>query len=342
MALFAHRQRVPQLAAAGDIVGLREVLVGAAGQGAGDAETLAAAASALVDLGEGGIAALVDAILDDPDRVHFSWIADETFHRAAGPHAVAVLSETLLHAPDPDRRLTACALLRRLNTPLAEEAFVEAVADSNPHVRLSAARGLAEHGDARGVRALLEWVAHADNPSPALDGLVKLGDAGVVPVLEQLRSSGRSGFVVAEIDRAIRQIRADQARRREPGPVARLEAVRDRLRSIEVVDRATRVDACPPPREARQQIPVICDNIDHAVTTLRCGKAPDGRPISPAQVGRGLAALVADASGPGFADLLAAVLYPRGVRAVQDQIVELDRIAADLQERPVFLDRAEG
>ena len=43
-----------------------------------------------------------------------------------------------------------------------------------------------------------------------------------------------------------------------------------------------------------------------------------------------------------FAALLAAVLYPRGVRAVQEEIVELDRIAADLQERPVSLDRAEG
>ena len=102
-------------------------------------------------------------------------------------------------------------MLRRLGTTLADEAFAAAVSDPDPRVRLSAARGLADLGDARGVRALLEWVAHCDDPVPALTGLVHLGDVGVVPLLEQLRTVSRSSYASTAIGRTISELRSRPA-----------------------------------------------------------------------------------------------------------------------------------
>jgi hypothetical protein len=331
MSLFTHRRRVEQLVALGDVRGLRDLLVDAARHSGARADDVCTAASALVDLGEDGVTALVEVILTDPEHVHFGWIEDETFHRAAGPHAVALLSEALLRDPDSDVRLAASGMLRRMETTLAGEAFAAAVADRDPHVRLSAACGLADQGDGRGVRALLEWVAHSDNPVPALRGLARIGDVRLVPVLERLLATSRSAHVARAIEQTITEL--ETARPRPPRPRARLARVRDQLRSIEVVDRATAVAEGPEVQRARQQIPAICDNIEHALAVLRSGTSPDGRPVNKTQVGAGLAALVADVSGPEFDRLMATVLDPHGVRALQDEVADLDRIATDLQER---------
>lgn len=331
MSLFTRRHRVEQLAALGDVTGLGETLVDAAREGGARADELCAAASALVDLGEDGISTLVEVILTDPEHVHFGRIEDETFHRAAGPHAVGLLSDALLHHPDTDVRLAACGMLRRLDTPLADAAFAAAVTDPDPHVRLAAGRGLADHGDRRGLRALLEWVAHSDDPGPALAGLAHLGDARIVPLLEQLRSSSRTPSIARAIDRTITELKS--VRTGPPDPVARLQRVRDRLRSIEVVDRLEDRGTGPGTELARQQIPAICDNIDHAVVALRTGETAEGRPIGRTQIGLGLAALVEDVSGSRFDRLMATVLAPRGVRAMHDEVVELDLVATDLQER---------
>lgn len=332
MSLFTRRRRVEQLAALGDVTGLRETLVDASRDGGGSTIVLCAAAGALVDLGENGITALVEAVLTDPDHIHFGRIEDETFHRAAGPHAVALLSRALLHDPDPRVRLAAAGMLRRLDTPLADEAFAAAVSDSDAHVRLSAARGLADHGDARGSRALLEWVAHSDNPLPALVGLTRIGGTQLVPVLEQLHATSRNAQIAEAIEQTIKEL--ENSRTAQPGVAARLEHARDQLRSIAVVDvlpGAARFEA----DRVRHRIAVICADIDAAITALRTGATPSGEPMNRSQVGLVLAAVVACANGKDFDRLLAAGLEPRGIRAFHTQLVELDVVATDLQERPV-------
>jgi hypothetical protein len=337
MSLFTRRRRIEQLAALGDVTGLREAMLAAARDGVD--EELGVAASALVDLGEVGITALVEAVLADPVQAHFGRIEDETFHRAACPHAVELLSDVLEHHPDSDVRLAASDLLRRLDTTLADEAFAAAVTDRDPHVRLSAARGLADHGDARGVRAMLEWVAHSDDPLPALAGLLRLGDLSVVPALEQVRDAARTPYIASAIGRTIAELETHPAPPPEPG--ARLAHLRDRIRSIELVDRLARPRGSDVERALRQ-IPAIDVNLSTAMEALRTGTTSLGRPLTRAQVGIGLASLVEAMSGEEFDQLMSAVLEPRGVRALRAAVVDLDVIASELQERGAASPRTEG
>ena len=338
MSLFTRRHAVERLAALGDVAGLREALVDAAREGAGELDALRAAASALVDLGAEGAAALVEVVLTDPGLDGLDQIEDETFHRAAGPHAVGLLSRALLHDPDRDVRLVACSTLRRLGTTLADEAFAAAVSDTDSHVRLSAALGLADLGDARGVRALLEWVAHSDNPLPALAGLVRLGDRSVVPVLEQLRSSSRTSYAAAAIGRTIVELQSHPTA--VPSPAARLERIRDRLCSIDLVDRIADPGRGAAAGRARRQLPALCAHLEQAATSLRAATAPDGQPLSRTQLGVELAALAERSSGEEFDQMMATVLQPRGVRALRAQVIALDLVATELQERQPVSERA--
>lgn len=337
MSLFTRRHRIEQLAALGDVTGLREAMLAAARAGA--AEELCVAASALVDLGETGITALLEAILDDPDHAHFGRIEDETFHRAACPHAVAQLGDALERHPDGHVRLAASDLLRRLDTALADEAFAAGVADPDPHVRLSAARGLADHGDARGVRALLEWVAHSDDPLPALAGLVRLGDPAVVPALQQVLANARTPHVASAIARTVAEIEAHPVP--PSGPLDRLARLRDRIRSIELVDRRPRPTGHDVDR-ALQQIAAIDANLATAMEVLRTGSTSLGRPVTKAQVGIGLASLAEAVSGENVDELMSAILQPRGVRALRAVVIDLDVIASELQERGASAARTEG
>jgi hypothetical protein len=337
MSLFTRRHRIEQLAALGDVTGLREAMLGAARAGAD--EELCVAASALVDLGETGITALVDAFLAEPQNPHLGRIEDETFHRAACPRAVEQLADALEHHPDGDVRLVASDLLRRLDTTLADEAFAAAVTDRDPHVRLSAARGLADHGDARGVRALLEWVAHSDDPVPALAGLIRLGDPDVVPALEQVRVAARTPYIASAIGRTIAELQAHPAP--PPDPLDRLAHLRDRIRSIELVDRLARARGNDVERALRQ-IPAIDANLSTAMQVLRTGTTPLGRTLTKAQVGIGLASLAEAVSGEEFDRLMSSILEPRGVRSLRAAVVDLDVIASELQERGAAVSRAEA
>lgn len=334
MSLLTRRRKVEHLAAAGDVTGLREALVHAVRDREADDvadEVVPFTASALVHLGDQGVSALVDVVLSHPGRPALGRIEADTFHHAAGPHAVALLSRALLHDPDREVRLTASGMLRRLGTALADQAFAAAVHDPDARVRLSAARGLADLGDPRGVPALLEWVAHADDPVPALAGLVRLGDPDVVPVLEQLRGTSRTSYAATATSRAIDELRSHPALGR--GPVERLVRVRDHLRSIELVDRRPQPGDGALAQRARRQVPALCAQIDRVVAALRAGTTPDGRPVNRTQLGVVLAGLVVEYSGDEFDRLMGSLLEPRGIRALRQQVVALDLVATELQER---------
>lgn len=83
--------------------------------------------------------------------------------------------------------------------------------------------------------------------------------------------------------------------------------------------------------QAKQQIPIICQNIDDAIDALRTGLDSQGNSITPDRVGEGLQRLVQATRKPGFAGLLLVVLSSdRGVKELENSMAELEEIAARL------------
>jgi hypothetical protein len=166
---------------------------------------------------------------------------------------------------------------------------------------------------------------------PALVGLVRLGDPGVVELLEQLHATSRTSYAASAIGRTIAELRS----RPVPSTSAaeRLERARDHLRSIELVTRWPGPVAGSVVARAQRQVPLLCQYVERAVATLRFGASPAGRPVNRTAVGAELAALVARSSGAEFDRMMATVLEPRGVRALAEQMVALDLVASELQER---------
>jgi len=83
--------------------------------------------------------------------------------------------------------------------------------------------------------------------------------------------------------------------------------------------------------QAKQQIPIICQNIDAAIDALRTGLDSQGNSITSERVGEGLQRLVQATRKPGFAGLLSVVLSSdRGVKELENSMAELEAIAARL------------
>lgn len=83
--------------------------------------------------------------------------------------------------------------------------------------------------------------------------------------------------------------------------------------------------------QAKQQIPIICQNIDDGIDALRTGRDSQGYSITPDRVGEGLQRLVQATRKPGFIGLLSVVLSAdRGVKELENSMAELEEIAARL------------
>lgn len=330
MARFMRRPTVDELVERGDVTALRDALADAL-RGRGDRrDAVRRIGEALADLGDVGARALVEAVLAAPHPDLPDLLGEQVCTRLAGAPAVAVLSAALLGSSDREVRFVAVRMLAGMGTSLAHEAFAQAITDPDLRIRVWAAKGLADLGDARGVDVLVKVATRGEDPGLVVPALGKAGDSRVIPALRQLRESTVDPVVVDLVDHAVSAIGERQQRR--PGPEERLVGICERLRSIEVVDRTAAAAAGAGVEQARDQIPIICDNIDHALRALRTGASADGRPTSPAQVGAGLSALAADVTGPGFDGMMSSVVGPRGVRAVQREVRELDRIAWELRE----------
>ncbi|MGD2127055.1 MAG: hypothetical protein PVG99_13300 [Desulfobacteraceae bacterium] len=81
---------------------------------------------------------------------------------------------------------------------------------------------------------------------------------------------------------------------------------------------------------AEEQIPIICRNIEEALTALETGLDPNGNPITRKQIGEGLRNLVNATKKPGFAGLLNAVLSIDGVAKLESYMDRLGDVADQL------------
>ncbi len=79
--------------------------------------------------------------------------------------------------------------------------------------------------------------------------------------------------------------------------------------------------------QAQEQIPIICQNIDDAIKALNTGQDPHGNPITKAQITDGLKNLVEATRKPAFIGLMTAALNGEGIRQLEHNLNELERIA---------------
>jgi hypothetical protein len=113
--------------------------------------------------------------------------------------------------------------------------------------------------------------------------------------------------------------------------ISSLKSVKSQLERLPISHAATATAVGPGVGQAREQIPIICRNIDDAVRALRTGRDPSGNRISASLVGDGLRRLADDASGPAFSGLMLTVLSPDGVQVLKTAIDELSRAAERLR-----------
>lgn len=343
------RTSVNRLVEDRDVAGLREALRRAPHRHR-PWEHLREVAGALVGLGDDGVEALVDTIRTDPAvRAAVGWFAADAIEHASGSRAVELLVDAL-DDPDADVRLAAAGILRKVAGPATVEHLAHTLADPDPGVRREAALGLAERGDRRALEPLLESVLHDQNQRPAVVALGQLGDAGAIPVLTALREASRSWDLTGAVDEALRRIRAAHkeaavAAELADGPAtdmpvdgdevaevaARLLAIKATLGDLPAAFARTTTADGPGVEIAREQIPIICRNIGEAIAALRAGADQTGEPITVAQVGRGLQALVDDATGPAYSGLMSTVLDHEGVAILERSIQALAGVAKHLQ-----------
>ena len=79
--------------------------------------------------------------------------------------------------------------------------------------------------------------------------------------------------------------------------------------------------------QAQEQIPIICQNIDDAIKALNTGQDPHGNPITKAQITDGLKNLVEATRKPAFIGLMTAALNGEGIKQLEHNLNELERIA---------------
>lgn len=80
--------------------------------------------------------------------------------------------------------------------------------------------------------------------------------------------------------------------------------------------------------QAKQQIPIICRNIDEAAEAIESGRDPHGNPITFDQIAAGLKKLVEATRKPGFEGLLMTILKPDGIKELKDCLDDLEQLVS--------------
>jgi hypothetical protein len=80
--------------------------------------------------------------------------------------------------------------------------------------------------------------------------------------------------------------------------------------------------------QAKEQIPIICMNIEQAITALKTGFDPNNYPITAPQIAAGLKNLISATRKPGFIGLVSTIIdIDGGIQELESCIDELEQIA---------------
>jgi len=82
--------------------------------------------------------------------------------------------------------------------------------------------------------------------------------------------------------------------------------------------------------QAKEQVPIICSNIDDAINALKKGKDSYNRPITKYQIATGLSNLINATRRPQFIVLITSVLNNDGINEIGKLMNELEQIAAKI------------
>ena len=84
--------------------------------------------------------------------------------------------------------------------------------------------------------------------------------------------------------------------------------------------------------QAKDQVPIICSNIDDAINALKIGKDSQNRPITAYQIADGLNKLINATRHPEFIGLITSVLNNDGINELVKKLNELEQIAEKIRE----------
>lgn len=83
--------------------------------------------------------------------------------------------------------------------------------------------------------------------------------------------------------------------------------------------------------QAKEQVPIICSNIDDAINALKKGKDSNNRPITKYQIADGLSNLINATRRQQFIGLITSVLNNDGINELKKELFELEQIAAKIR-----------
>ncbi|MDX1798551.1 MAG: hypothetical protein R3255_07875 [Candidatus Lokiarchaeia archaeon] len=86
--------------------------------------------------------------------------------------------------------------------------------------------------------------------------------------------------------------------------------------------------------QAKEQVPIICSNIDDAINALKNGKDSYNHPITEYQIADGLSNLINATRRPEFIGLITSVLNNNGINEFKKNMNELEQIVLNIRSIP--------
>ena len=111
------------------------------------------------------------------------------------------------------------------------------------------------------------------------------------------------------------------------GIVQELRTLKTKISELPAQCPASGTSFGPGAGQAQEQIPIICQNIDQAISALNTGLDPYNRPITKPQIADGLKRLVSATRKPAFIGLMTAVLSGDGIQSLENHLNYLEQIA---------------
>lgn len=271
------------------------------------------ALDAVVKIGESAIPQLIQ-LLKEPEAHRWSDYVRDALVRFGGS-GVPALIEALR---DESRyvRKSAVLVLAMVTDERAKEPLLEILQDKDGLVRMFASFALCKIGDTNALERVID-VAISDLQHE--DYLVRTYAKQVLEEIHNLKTT-------KPLKETLRNMVGKYLE------AADIMTLKTNI-SMLTKDYPAKGESFGPGADiAKQQIPIICRNIDQALNALKTGLDPNGNPITKEQIGDGLAKLVDDTKRPGFSGLMSGVLSIEGVSKMEGYLNELKSLAGQLRQ----------